>query len=266
MDDKSPEDVQLYLSELATRLKKCLGQELIGLYLFGSASYNAYEPGTSDLDVQAVVEKPLSPLRKHEIAHNISAHELPCPARKLEFVVYSADAIKPATRNPQFELNFNTGPYNPDYVCLDPSQESSHWFLLDIAIGRETGRALHGPPPNEAFAPVPRQWVLEAIIDCLQWHTLNEPNSSNCILNACRAWRYVVTSTFGSKLDGAEWAMTQDNSLSIVSDAIIARGTGEKLCRSQTRALVDVVLKAAHDSLVPMSLSEYGPGTGVPES
>nr|MDT0666777.1 DUF4111 domain-containing protein [Micromonospora sp. DSM 115978] len=100
----------------------------------------------------------------------------------------------------------NTGPEIVDFVCTNPDDEPSHWFLLDLAIGRELGRVLLGPPPAEVIAPIPRAWQLGAVSDSLAWHGGAEPDSANRRLNAVRGWRYADTGQWGSKQAGAEWA------------------------------------------------------------
>ncbi|KAK0186948.1 hypothetical protein F5146DRAFT_1062938 [Armillaria mellea] len=93
-----------------------------------------------------------------------------------------------------------------DYVCLDPFQEATHWFLLDIASGREKGVALLGPPPKTVFAKPQHDQVVAAIVDCVEWHCQHESGSANVIMNACRAWRFTETKEWGSKAEGVEWA------------------------------------------------------------
>jgi hypothetical protein len=238
-----------YLGEIVKRLRDYLGQNLVGVYLFGSAGYEAYEPGLSDLDVQAVVKQPLELPVKKEIIRRISQENLPCPASKLEFVAYAFGGINPANRHPRFELNLNTGPGQADHISLDPAGESSHWFLLDIAMGREFGRALFGPDPAEVFAPIPRRWTLEAIADSLEWHRLNELSSANSVLNACRGWRYIATNNFGSKLAGAEWALQKQDAPAVIQHAIEARKTGETLPPAEVVELFEIVLKAVRAAL-----------------
>ncbi|CAL00261.1 hypothetical protein CBS115989_5764 [Aspergillus niger] len=251
MDNKLPEEVEAYLEKLVERLTVYLKDQLVGVYLFGSASYDAYEPGLSDLDVQAIVKDQLDTVEKQAVIHQVNQAALPCPATKLEFVVYTQSAVYPASRHPRFELNLNTGPHQPDHISLDPANESSHWFLLDIAIGRELGRTLrgpdptlHGPDPTDAFGAIPRRWILEAIADSLDWHQANEVNSVNSVLNACRGWRFIVTGEFSSKLDGARWAIQQQGCPDIVRRAIAARRTGDKLPAAEVMTLYDIVVTA----------------------
>ena len=156
-DHVPPPEVASYLAEIVTRLKDCLQDELVGVYLFGSASHGAYEPGLSDLDVQAVTRNPLTASHTQMIVSRLTHTTMPCPATKLEFVVHAQEATCPASRHPRFELNFKSGPHRADHVGLDPTTEASHWVLLDIAIGREHGRCLYGLAIGEAFGPMPRR-------------------------------------------------------------------------------------------------------------
>jgi hypothetical protein len=249
MENNLPQEVQAYLDEIVKRLTQHLKNQLVGVYLFGSASYDAYEPGLSDLDVQAIVKNPLETDEKQAIICRLSKESLPCPATKLEFVVYAQSSVNPANRHPAFELNLNTGPHQSDHISLDPANESSHWFLLDIAMGLQLGRCLYGAAVTEAFGAIPRRWVLQGMADSLEWHQANEANSTNSVLNACRSWRYIATGEFCSKLDGANWATKQANCPSIVQRAMAARKTGDKLDAGQVMELYDTVVKANCDKL-----------------
>ncbi|KAI1069009.1 hypothetical protein LB507_006072 [Fusarium sp. FIESC RH6] len=242
-----PNNVQAYLDDLVNRLIDHLDHQLIGVYLFGSASYDAFEPRLSDLDVQAIVKTPLSSPEKKHIVSRINQASLPCPATKLEFVVYSQESVNPASRHPRFELNLNTGPSQSDHVSLDPSQEASHWFLLDIAMGRQLGRCLHGLSIDEAFGEIPRPWILDGMSDSLKWHQMNEANSANSVLNACRSWQYTVTGVFSSKVNGGKWALQQEGCPEVVGNALSARNTGDKLSANGVLELYYVVLKVNHE-------------------
>lgn len=238
-----------YLEKIVEILNNQLGDRLSGVFLFGSASYGAYEPGVSDLDVQAIVNEHLGWQEKGELARLLSQAELPCPAAKLEFVCYALQNINPESRDPRFELNLNTGPGMEDHLTLDPGEESSHWFLLDIAMGRETGKTLYGPSPAELFGSIPRLWVLEAISESLDWHQQHELVSPNSVLNAARGWRYIVTGQFGSKQAGAEWAQQQLDCPPVVGQALAARRSGQALDQAEVLKLYEVVTGAVRAAL-----------------
>jgi predicted nucleotidyltransferase len=215
-----------YLRALTEQVQRVLGAPLVGVYLFGSAAYGAYQPGRSDLDVQAVVAATPACAERRALARRLAHARLPCPARRLELVVYARAAIAPATRHPQFLLNLNTGAdVAADRLALDPADEASHWFLLDIAMGRELGRALLGPPAHRVFAPIPRRWCLEALLDSLAWHAAHEVASANSVRNACRGWRYAATATFGSKQAGARWALHQPDCPPAIAPALREEAT-----------------------------------------
>ncbi|KAB8140385.1 DUF4111 domain-containing protein [Chloroflexia bacterium SDU3-3] len=215
-----------YLRDVRAILRRTLADQLVGVYLFGSAANGSYEPGVSDLDIQAVTHVPVPEALRRELAGLLAHAHLPCPARRLEFVLYSQGAVSPAARHPRFLLNWNTGAGERDHMSLDAAQEASHWFLLDIAMGREVGQALFGPPPAEVFSPIPRPWVLDALLDSLLWHHTHEGTSANAVLNACRAWRYAAEGVMGSKLDGAAWAMQQLDEPGLIAQALRHRRHG----------------------------------------
>ncbi|KAF5573715.1 Streptomycin 3 adenylyltransferase [Fusarium pseudocircinatum] len=249
MKSDLPEDVQDYLGELVKRLTDHLKDQLVGVYLFGSASYDAYQSGLSDLDMQAIVKSPLSTSEKEAIISRLTQASLPCPATKLEYVVYAQGSVKPTNRHPAFELNLNTEPHQSDRFSLDPANESSHWFLLDISMGRQLGRRLYGADLAEAFGAIPRRWVLEGMADSLAWHQANEASSTNSVLNACRSWRYIATGEFCSKLEGANWALKQDNCPGVVQRAVRARKIGNKLDAGQVMELYDMIVKENDNKL-----------------
>ncbi len=239
-----------YLEQVVKILQSHLQQRLVGVYLFGSAAYGDYTPQLSDLDVQAVVTESLSKHECMDIASSLTHETLLCPARRLEFVCYAQSSINPATRHPRFELNFNTGAGEPNRLSLDPAEESSHWFVLDIAIGRAIGRTLVGSEPAQVFAPIPRIWQLEAIADSLAWHTTHEFTSANSVLNACRGWRYAVTEMWGSKVAGADWARQQPECPVVVAQAQQHRYGDSALSASAVTELVDRVTEAVQAAIL----------------
>ena len=239
-----------YMEQVVQILRKRLGERLAGIYLFGSGASGDYVPGVSDLDVQAVAVHSIQKRERHEIARSLSHDALPCPARRLEFVCYTKSAVCPATRHPQFELNLNTGANERDHLSLDPGEEPSHWFLLDIAMGRELGRSLMGPPPAQAFSPIPRLWQLEAIADSLAWHQEHEPTSANTVLTACRGWQYAVTGESGSKLAGAAWVSQEIGCLDVVEQAKQYQQEGLRFSASDLTAIIERVTEAVRTAIL----------------
>ena len=113
-----------------------LGDELLGVYAGGSYALGAYEPGRSDIDVNAVVTGPLARAAKQAIVERVRHEALPCPARGLELVVYPLATARSGAAAPGFELNLNTGAAMAFRVDEQPGEIEGFWFAIDRSILR----------------------------------------------------------------------------------------------------------------------------------
>ncbi|KAL3456045.1 hypothetical protein BJX64DRAFT_297056 [Aspergillus heterothallicus] len=233
-----------YLTRLLDILQQELEDNLLAVYLFGSAGYNAYEPGTSDVDVYAVIDHGCKSESYIQLARTISHASIPCPARKLEFVLFTKANAALQTCNPRFEMNLNTGKEMVnDYINLDASSEPGFWFLLDIAMGQELGTPLFGPPAGEVFAAPRLEDILDCMLECLDWHREQLNLTPDAVLNACRALRFAKTGKWGSKKDGGGWAIgfyEKDRS-EAVSLALEARRIKGEMPQDRTAEFLDFV-------------------------
>jgi predicted nucleotidyltransferase len=171
--------------------------------LIGSAALGDYVPGVSDLDVAVVA--PDAVADPEATAAPLRHAELPCPASKLELVVYRADQAAAPSRDLEFELDLNTGA-DDDRLLTELDGEPEHWYLIDLAIAREHGIALAAPPARELIGEPPRADVLDALLDGLRWSLEEERIDPNTTLNACRAWCFAEEGTWLSKGAAADWA------------------------------------------------------------
>ena len=160
---------------VAGRLRELLGDELVAAYLVGSGALGGVAPGRSDVDVVAVCASEPPEERRRAVAAALGELAMTWPLRGLEFVLYARAAVAAPEPSPRFAINLNVGPRMPYRLSLDRADEPSHWFLLDLAILRDRGRVLTGPPPGELVGPIPRRWLLEALADSMAWHRANEP-------------------------------------------------------------------------------------------
>jgi len=236
-------ELSSYLDALGSRVRGELGSSLVAVTLVGSAGAGWYEPGVSDVDVAVVIERPLDEALARSLAANLSHSQLPCPARKLELVVYRRHLLARPKWPLPFELNLNTGRGTADHVGLDASAEAAHWFLLDLAIARERSTPLSGPPLHALLGEIPRPAVLEALRSALDWYDLDEPDHAASILAGCRAWHYADEGEWVSKRDAAEWAAERLPDSGPVHRALILRGGGTAEPPSGAEA-ADVVARA----------------------
>ena len=184
---------------------------------------------------------------------------LPCPARKLEFVLYAKDAVNPATKFPNFELNLNAGP-DEYHVTFNFGEQAGHWFLLDIAMARDLGVKIgggEGSDLKDIFPEPKREWVVDGIAESIRWYKEALTNETNvgttfgerekkrqlvdAVLNACRGWRWTMTGNWGSKVEGGEWAVGLKD-LPPVEQALALRNTGNgSLGKQQVVAFLEFV-------------------------
>lgn len=169
-----PAELEPYLAALVDGLSAAA--DLDAVYLFGSAAQGAYEHGRSDVDVIAVTSRPSTRAEKEALAD--AAESLPCPARKLELVVYARGAER-------HELNVNTG----ELVHFDPDDDPAFWFVLDRSIAEQHAIPLVGPQWSEVFPPVPREAVLAALADAQSFDGWDDPDDVRIAAARAQIWR-----------------------------------------------------------------------------
>ena len=194
--------VDEYLAELARRMQGILGEELIAVYAGGSYALGAYEHGRSDVDVTAVVERPLEDATKQRLVDALRHEALPCPARGLELVVYPRVTAESGGGEPGFELNLNTGARMDFRADFAPGDIEGFWFAIDRSILREHGIAVYGPPAAEVIAEIPRASLLPLLAESVEWHRASAtPTDSDVLLNTARTQHFVDTGHWISKVE-----------------------------------------------------------------
>jgi hypothetical protein len=201
-----PDDERRYLDRLLDRLHSVLDERLTAVYALGGLAFGDYRPASSDLDIYVVTSGSLHADERHALADRCRHRALPCPARRLELVVIPARAARHPGPAPQWELNLNTGPDLRDHVGLDPAAEPAHWFVLDLAIARERGVALLGPPPSELIGAAREADVRRAQSQAVAWYAANDM-PAEAVACACRAWHWLATGEFASKRQAMRWAL-----------------------------------------------------------
>jgi predicted nucleotidyltransferase len=197
-------DIESYLAELVARLTDALGDGLVGAWLFGSGALGDLDPATSDLDVQVVTTVRLARAERERLAARVSHPELVCPVRGLELVIYAREDLGDPL-GPAFQLNLNTGPRMTRHVSYDASEDPRFWFVLDVAIGRQAGRTLVGPPPAEVFPELPPSLIIDSLQQALAWFARNDREGGQAALAAARALAWVEEGRWLAKRPAAVW-------------------------------------------------------------
>jgi hypothetical protein len=210
-----------YLEELTARLQRILGDELVGVYAGGSYALGGYEPGRSDLDVAAVVRGGLDDGVADRIVQAVRHESFPCPARKLELVVYSSESARSPSVEAAFELNLNTGSGERFRADREAQPGEGHWFAIDRSVLAGHGVALLGPPAGEVFVSPARAQLLPILAGALRWFLREEPESEDALLNAGRSLHFAREGVSVPKPAVREWAREQKRRRrEIIEDAI----------------------------------------------
>jgi aminoglycoside adenylyltransferase-like protein len=219
-------------------LRRTLGGALLAVYAGGSWSLGGYERGRSDLDVAAIVSRPLADEEKQDVVAGVRHEALPCPARGLELVVYTEAVVRSGTGEPAYELDVNTGADMRFRASLAPSagDQGDHWYALDRAILRDHGVPLAGPPAAGVIAPIDRSELIRRLVASFEWHAAADDRElDNAVLNACRALRFALDGAWSSKRSAARWALERGFEPDLVRAALRAREGGPSLDRAAVR-------------------------------
>lgn len=113
----------------------------------------------------------------------------PCPAEKLELVVYESAVLRDPGARPRWSLNLNTGP-TVDHVGRDPDREPAHWFVLDLAFARRNAVPLFGPPPASLIGELDRGVIAAAFDAQVAWYAEHERGeAADVAVRRARHWR-----------------------------------------------------------------------------
>jgi Nucleotidyltransferase domain. len=184
-----------------------LGDDVIGVYLFGSAVLGGLRPH-SDIDVMVVSERPTTRPEKQRLITRLM--DLSGKPRHLELTIVLQSEIRPWRYPPRMDLQygdrwrkeFESSDLEPWGSSTNPDLAS----LVTMVLLADT--PLEGPPPAEVLDPVPRRDFVAA-----QTHGLDgllqdlESDTRNVVLTLARIWSSIVTDEVRSKDAAADWAL-----------------------------------------------------------
>ena len=203
--------VDTLLARLLAEVQGALGDELVGLYPYGSLALGDFDPESSDIDFLVATRGILTDDALAALAtmHARLAAGGPALADRLEGSYIPLRALR--RHDPADNLHPTIGADWP--FGLGPHE--TNW-IIERHIVREHGRALHGPPPRELIDPVQPADLRAAPRDLLLgfWaRQLGDPEwlrprayQAFAILTMCRALHTLAEGTVASKPHAAAWA------------------------------------------------------------
>lgn len=219
-------------------LRDVLGADAVGAYLFGSAVLGGLKP-ESDLDVLALARRRTERKEKARLVErllSISGRHTPAGRwRRLEVTIVVEDEIRPWRFPPRFDFQYGDWfRHKLEAGELEPWPSTTNGDLATlIAMARLGAVPLFGPPPAEAFEPVPHADLIAAMTgDVPSLLDVLGRDTGNVVLTLARIWSSATTGEFRSKDAAADWAL---NRLPDQHHAVLARARAVYLGEEEER-------------------------------
>jgi hypothetical protein len=204
--DRLSSDVAAVLDDLQTGIETVLGDDLVGLYLFGSLVSGDFTPATSDIDLLAAARRLMTEgdIDRLRAMHRAIVDRHPAWDDRIEVAYQSLHGLRtwPTERSPMGIIS----PGEPIHLIEAGADWRINWFFV-----LDHGVTLVGPPPETIIPPIPREVYVEAARELgLSWreriHTVTDQRGeSYAILTTCRALYTHHTGEHVSKQKAAAW-------------------------------------------------------------
>lgn len=216
LQNRAPDTPDLHTLPAAAKqalpvIRRRLAASLVALYLHGSAVAGGLRP-YSDVDLLAIVDRPLTPEVRRGLAADLMALSGRYPAdpdgrRAIELIVFlRADLASPPYPG---RAEFIYGEWLRDGFekgdVAGPVSDAE--FTLILAQSRQQAQTLFGPPAEVLLPAIARADVQRAIADALPTLIASlTGDERNVVLTLARMWYTSVNGTFVAKDVAADWA------------------------------------------------------------
>ncbi len=192
--------------------KEILQDNLVGIYLHGSAVMGCYNPAKSDIDLIVVVKDSIDDSVKRAFMDMVVELNSKGPAKGIEMSIVKQSVCNPFVYPTPFELHFSVG--HIDWYKNDPDDYVSKMkgedrdLAAHFTIINHRGKCLYGSSIKDTFADVSVQDYIDSI-----WNDIADAeeeitdNPMYLILNLARVLAYLKDGLVLSKKEGGEWAL-----------------------------------------------------------
>ncbi len=205
-------DTNIITTGFVEKSKEILQENLVGIYLHGSAVMECFNPAKSDLDLIVVVKNSMSDADKRAYMGMVVDLSSQGPAKGIEMSVVKQSVCKPFAYPIPFELHFSIA--HLDWYRNDPDDYVSKMKGKDkdlaahFTIINHRGKCLYGAPIKDTFADVPIQDYIDSIWeDVANAKDEIADNPMYLTLNLARVLAYLKDGVVLSKKEGGEWAL-----------------------------------------------------------
>ncbi len=259
------EEVNGVLRALESAFQGAFGPNLVGLYLHGSMAMGSFNPWSSDIDLLAVTGVEPTRQEKLDLAGRVMAIAGDDCHHKIELSVLTAVQAREAHHPIGFVQHYSTTwheRYRLGQAELVLAGGDDEDLAAHVTVLHARGQVLLGAPIAETFGVVPREDYLRAVLYDIgsAREAIHEPSDAVSIqpaftiLNLCRTLRYLREGFVGSKREGGEWALKQEDLAAHrpVVSAALAQYIDETPCACDAAALTafaDALLTAIGEAL-----------------
>lgn len=192
--------------------KQILGNNLVGVYLHGSAAMGCFNQKKSDLDLILIIEEDISDMVKMEFMRQVVSLNEEAPEKGFELSVVKREYCDPFIYPTPYELHFSVAHLKwfleapIDYV--EKMKGTDKDLAAHFTIIREYGIALYGEEIDRIFGIVPEDDYIDSIL-CDIGGARGEilENPVYYTLNLCRVLAYLQEGKVLSKRAGGEWGL-----------------------------------------------------------
>lgn len=204
--------LDLQTNQTIKLLKNLLGDDLLGIYLYGSAVQGGLQR-YSDLDLFCVTNRETTIEEKEQLVSSlldISGIYMKDTKPPIELTIVVKSDVSPWKYPPKFDFQYGEW-LRDDFEKgnLEPWQSKE---MPDLAILITqvllSGKSLLGPKPDELLPLIPHHDFVQAMVHELPELMKNlEYDTRNVLLTLARVWHTLATNTIYSKADSAEWVI-----------------------------------------------------------
>lgn len=212
MNDCPANEIEEQVSQCIYLLRDVLGQDLLGVYLYGSLIVGGLQK-YSDIDIFVVADRPTTyEERAKLIAHLLQISGVYQKSSKppIEMSIVVKSEINPWHYPPKFDFQYGEWlrtEFESGNIEPWPTKEMPDIALLITQL-LLANKILLGPSPDQLLCKIPYRDFLAAT-KAAHVGLMAELHSDtrNVLLTYARIWRTVETDTISTKPDAAVWAM-----------------------------------------------------------
>ena len=233
------------LDDFVAGSREILKENLVGVYLHGSAAMGCFHEKKSDVDLLIVVKEALTGKEKRRYMDMVVHLNGQAPPKGIEMSIVREEVCRPFVYPTPFELHFSITHLN--WYQTDPEGYVENMKGTDkdlaahVTILRNRGKTLYGKEISAVFGEVPREVYLDSI-----WYDVQHgeedilENPMYVILNLCRVLAYRKDHLILSKQEGGAWGLKQIWAFKykeLIAAALLEYETGEDMVLQEPLAV-----------------------------